>query len=248
MKWRSFYNRFLIQTVTIIVYIFLKFQLQVKMTVQKILNLTDCLIWSLQKYNTAIISASPSRDHNINIVSVISMVGVTIHVTGYWRWWTKHDADQSYGYTSSSGWTRCKILGKPDKKWYKASSYWHCFFIIVQIKLAIVKIKTLKFFKIIFLWAIYMTSSCFEGIVYQSNDYDNYMLMINYILGLTGTLNVMLWRNSIFGLELSMLWAWLCLMMSLKQRKIQFKPRHLHTLLIWSWLILKYEWLIYSFI
>lgn len=37
-----------------------------------------------------------------------------------------------------------------------------------------------------------MTSSCFEGIVYQSNDYDNYMLMINYILGLTGTLNVML--------------------------------------------------------
>ena len=160
------------------------------MTVQKISNLTDCLIWSLQKYNTAIISASPSRDHNINIVSVISMVGVTIHVTGYWRWWTKHDADQSYGYTSSSGWTRCKIRGKPDKKWYKASSYWHCFFIIVQIKLAIVKIKTLKFFKIIFLWAIYMTSSCFEGIVYQSNDYDNYMLMINYILGLTGTLNV----------------------------------------------------------
>ena len=218
------------------------------MTVQKISNLTDCLIWSLQKYNTAIISASPSRDHNINIVSVISMVGVTIHVTGCWRWWTKHDADQSYGYTSSSGWTRCKILGKPDKKWYKASSYWHCFFIIVQIKLAIVKIKTLKFFKIIFLWAIYMTSSCFEGIVYQSNDYDNYMLMINYILGLTGTLNVMLWRNSIFGLELSMLWAWLCLMMSLKQRKIQFKPRHFHTLLIWSWLILKYEWLIYSFI
>ena len=133
MKWRSFYNRFLIQTVTIIVYIFLKFQLQVKMTVQKILNLTDCLIWSLQKYNTAIISASSSRDHNINIVSVISMVGVTIHVTGCWRWWTKHDADQSYGYTSSSGWTRCKILGKPDKKWYKASSYWHCFFIIVQI-------------------------------------------------------------------------------------------------------------------
>ena len=171
------------------------------MTVQKISNLTDCLIWSLQKYNTAIISASPSRDHNINIVSVISMVGVTIHVTGYWRWWTKHDADQSYGYTSSSGWTRCKILGKPDKKWYKASSYWHCFFIIVQIKLAIVKIKTLKFFKIIFLWAIYMTSSCFEGIVYQSNDYDNYMLMINYILGLTGTLNVMLWRNSILGLD-----------------------------------------------
>lgn len=35
-----------------------------------------------------------------------------------------------------------------------------------------------------------MTSSCFEGIVYQSNDYDNYMLMINYILGLTGALNV----------------------------------------------------------
>lgn len=85
MKWRSFYNRFLIQTVTIIVYIFLKFQLQVKMTVQKISNLTDCLIWSLQKYNTAIISASPSRDHNINIVSVISIVGVTIHVTGYRR-------------------------------------------------------------------------------------------------------------------------------------------------------------------
>lgn len=26
------------------------------------------------------------------------------------------------------------------------------------------------------------------------------MLMINYILGLTGTLNVMLWRNSILGL------------------------------------------------
>ena len=47
------------------------------------------------------------------------------------------------------------------------------------------------------------------------------MLMINYILGLTGTLNVMLWRNSIFGLELSMLWAWLCLMMSLEQNKIQ---------------------------
>jgi len=27
------------------------------------------------------------------------------------------------------------------------------------------------------------------------------MLMINYILGLTGTLNVMLWRNSILGLD-----------------------------------------------
>lgn len=68
--------------------------------------------------------------------------------------------------------------------------------------------------------------------------------MINYILGLTGTLNVKCYVVKKFYLWFRVehaLRAWLCLMMSLKQRKIQFKPRYLHTLLIWSWLILKYE-------